>query len=320
MPFSNILTIKKVLEIIADADADVGARLTYIKILGEVNILESVPVLLRLMESGRSSGAIKQAALDALSRYDDPEIGSRVTKAYPDRLRADPFVRNAALSLLAQRKTWATQLLIAIDREKQPGEEFIAHTISKTDVTEPIARRLILLNDPLITETVNKLWPQVGPASSAEKNQRIEIVANILKSGSGNELRGRGLFKSRCESCHRLFDEGGTLGPDLTGYDRKNIGELLVNIIDPNTFIREGYETYRIVMDDRRTLLGNLKGQSGATLTLQPFTGEAIHCQQENVKEIEARKISLMPEGLMNGLTDQQIRDLMAYLTKDQSN
>ena len=123
--------VMKALEIITDDQAEIGERLTYIRIFGEITQPECVPVLLSLVESNRSSGAIKQASLEALSRYDGHEIGSRVTTAYPDKLRADPDVRSAALSLLALRKTWALQLLNAIDRKKQPGEKFIAHTIDK---------------------------------------------------------------------------------------------------------------------------------------------------------------------------------------------
>ena len=140
--------IDKALVIVADDGAAIGERLSYIRIFGELNQPESVPVLLKLMESSRSSGAIKQGSLEALPRYDNPEIGIRVVNAYPDKLRADPFVRNAALALLASRKPWATQLLNAIAREKKPGEKFIAHTIDKTDVPLEIAHQLILLNDP----------------------------------------------------------------------------------------------------------------------------------------------------------------------------
>ena len=107
---------------------------------------------------------------------------------------------------------------------------------------EHIARQLILLNDPSISETVNRLWPTIRPASSSEKNNRIAKVSALLKSGTGNPITGRLIFNSVCGRCHRLFEEGSTIGPDLTGYDRSNISDLLANIIDPDAYIREGYE------------------------------------------------------------------------------
>ncbi|MDH4093110.1 MAG: dehydrogenase, partial [Cyclobacteriaceae bacterium] len=214
--------IDKALLTIADDHAAIGERLSYIRIFGEVNRPESVPVLLKLLESGQSSAAIKQGSLEALPRYDNPKIGSRVVDAYPDKLRADPFVRAAALTLLASRKPWAVQLLNAIAREKKPGEKFIAHTIDKTDVPVEIVHQLTLLKDPDITETVSRLWPETAPVSQDERNSQITRVSQLLKSGAGDPLAGRLIFNSMCGRCHRLFEDGASLGPDLTGYDRKN--------------------------------------------------------------------------------------------------
>jgi putative heme-binding domain-containing protein len=308
--------IEKALKIIADDQVEIGERLSTIRIFGEINQPESVPVLLKLMETNSSSPALKQGALEALPRYDDPEIGLRVGKAYPDKLRSDPLVRAAALALFACRTTWAVQLLNAIDREKQPGEKFIAHTIDKADVPMNIARQLILLHDPAITETVTRLWPAIRPVSASEKNNRIAKVSGLLKSGTGDAVTGRLIYNSLCGRCHRLFDEGSAIGPDLTGYDRSNISDLLANIIDPDAYIREGYEAYHITTTDKRSLLGTIKARSGSTVTVQLLNGEQITLPINQVKEMEAQKISIMPERLLDELPDEQIRDLVAYMMK----
>lgn len=312
--------VGKALEIVADHQADLGERLAFIRVFGEISQPRCVPVLLNLMESSRSSGAIKQASLEALSRYDDPEIGSRVTLAYPDKLRSDPYVRSAALSLLTLRITWAVQLLDAIDRKTQPGEKFIAHTINKTDIPKQLARQMLLLNDQTISARVNRLWPGLGPASSIEKNSEINRITRLLKSGSGDILKGRAIFNDRCANCHRLFDEGAVIGPELTGYDRNNLNDLLTNIVDPDTYIREGYETYHIITKDKRSLVGALESKSGATITIRPFNGDRIRLSLDQVEKMTEQKTSLMPEGLLNGLTDQQIRDMFTYITKDRRN
>jgi putative heme-binding domain-containing protein len=308
--------ITNALKILADHQADVGERLMYIRIFGEINQPESVPVLLKLVESRKSSDAIRQASLKALARYDDPEIGARVTKAYPDILRSDPNVKNEALSLLALRTAWAVQLLNAIDRKTLPGEKFIAHTIDKADVPQEIVRHLILLGDPAINETAYRLWPGVRLASSAEINKRVKEVSRILESGSGDLLKGRLIFNTRCGSCHRLFEEGAEIGPDLTGYDRKNINEMLTNIIDPNAYIREGYGTFHITTTDKRSIVGTLKAKNGSMLTIQPFHGDVITLSSNQVEKMVEQKTSIMPEGLLDGLSDQQIRDIFAYITK----
>lgn len=309
--------IGKALQIMSDDNAALGERLAYIRIFGEINKPEAVPVLLKLMDAGRTSGAIKQASIKALERYGDPEIGKRVTDAYPDRLRADPDVRNAALSLLALRKSWALQLLDAIDKKKKEGEKFVAHRIDKEDIPLRIANQLLLLQDETITGIVTRLWPAVTAATTGQKSLLINKVSEILKSGMGDPVKGKVVFNSRCGNCHRLFGEGADIGPDLTGYDRKNINEIVVNVIDPNAYIREGYGAYHITTADKRSILGTLKSKNGSTISIQQFNGEVTTLSMDQVNEIVEQKTSIMPEGLLNGLSDQAIRDLLAYLSKD---
>ena len=306
--------VEKALAIIANSNAPLVQRLSYIKILGEINQPKAVPVLLSAVESGRSSPAIRQAGLLALQRYGDEEIGRRVVKAYPDLLRSDPDVRAAALSLLATRPAWAMDLLNAIAREKKPGEDFIGRTIDKADVPEHIVRQLKLLNDNSLTAMSNRIWPDLHPATSPEKNNAIEKVTQVVKSGKGNAGAGHVIFTTRCGSCHRLFGEGGNIGPDLTGYDRTNLPDLLTNIIDPSAFIREGYTLFNITTTDGRFLVGRLISREGTAITLQPFTGDAITLSESQVKAMEAQKSSLMPERLLDGLNDQEVRDLIAYI------
>jgi putative heme-binding domain-containing protein len=300
--------VEKALAMIADEQANISERLSYIRLLGEINQPASVPVLLNIMESNQSSGALRQASLQALQRYDHAEIGKRVAQAYPDKLRADLDVQAEALTLFASRTIWAHQLLNAIDHSKR---------ISKEDVPVQIVRQLKLLNDPAIIEAVDRLWPGVQLATTAEKNEDIMKVTRLVQSAPGNALAGRPIYQSRCGSCHKLFDEGGNLGPELTGYDRSNLNDLLLNIIDPNADIREGYVNYHIITTDERTLVGTLTARSGETITIQPSGGEAITLHTDRIQEMQAQANSLMPERLLHGLTDQQMRDLFTYLMQD---
>lgn len=309
--------VEQALAIIADDQAEIGERLSYIRIMGEINQPKSVPPLLNIVESSQSSGALRQAALQALQRYNEDKIGLQVVKAYPNKLRSDSDVRAAALALFVSRTTWAHQLLDAIDGKKQISTKSVARTINKEDVPEQIVRRLKLLNDPAIDEAANRLWPDVRLATSSEKNERIAEVSKLLKSGTGNLSTGRSIFNSTCGSCHRLFDEGGSIGPDLTGYDRSNLNSLLLNTVDPNAYIREGYVNYHITTIDGRTLVGTITDRSGGTITIQPLSGEKISLSTDQIKGMQAQQTSLMPEHLLDKLTDQEIRDLFSFFMQE---
>jgi len=239
-----------------------------------------------------------------------------VIKAYPDKLRADPEVRASALALCATRPAWAMELLAAIDRKKQVNEKFVAHTIDKNDVPEPIVKQLLLLADPEVAKLTMHLWPEVRVATPAEKNATISRITRLLESGGGNQDNGRKIFMATCGSCHRLFGEGGNIGPDLTGYDRGNLRDLLNNIVDPNAYIREGYVSYQVTTSDGRTISGTLKSRTASAISLQPFSGDPITLGLNQVKEIKEQKTSIMPERLLEKMPDQQIKDLLTYLTR----
>ena len=302
----NADAVKKALAVIADEKADFDHRLSYILIFGQTNQPESVPVLLKVIESSKSSGAMKEAALQALQPYDVDEIGLRLVKAYP-QFRGDAGVRNAALDLFASRTSWANDLFTAISETKR---------ISKDDVPDQVARRLKQLNDPKISASADKYWPDVKLATSSEKNEAIAKYSKLIKSGSGDFKKGRILYLANCGYCHRLFNEGGSIGPDLTGYERSNVNYFLLNVIDPNADIREGYGLHRITTKDGRTIEGKIAASNGDTHTIQTQAGKEIILSVDRIREMKALPVSIMPERILDRLNDQEIRDIFAYIMK----
>jgi putative heme-binding domain-containing protein len=124
------------------------------------------------------------------------------------------------------------------------------------------------------------------------------------------------IYQRSCGSCHRLFGEGGDIGPELTGYDRDNVNYLTLNIVDPNADIREGYVNYRIEKTDGQIIIGTIKDRSGGNVTIKPLGGNEMTLSATEVKNMEAQKTSIMPERILEPLSDQEISDLFAYLGK----
>jgi putative heme-binding domain-containing protein len=167
-----------------------------------------------------------------------------------------------------------------------------------------------LLDDKQVKNLSEKIWP------SQENNTTAEIsrVTNILKTGKGNIASGRTAYLTTCGSCHKLFNEGGDAGPELTGYDRSDMHGLLTNIIDPDTYIREGYTLFHIITKDGRNMVGTLLSESGNSKTIRTFTGETTIITSDQLASLEPLKKSPMPSGLFKHMNDQQIRDLVHYL------
>ncbi|MEQ6118239.1 PVC-type heme-binding CxxCH protein [Reichenbachiella sp. MALMAid0571] len=299
--------VAEALEIIADKNAPKLERLSYIRILGEINQPTAVPVLLAIAEDQGYSAGIRLASIQSLKHYEDNTIGTTIANAYQHKIRADLDLRNECFRLFASRATWARALLSKIVDERE---------IKKEEVPLDIVRQIKMLDNPDLVSQVDAFWPEVKIASSSEKQQEIERVRSALQSKNGDIKTGQLIYQRSCGSCHRLFGEGGDIGPELTGYDRDNVNYLTLNIVNPNADIREGYVNYRILKTDGQVIIGTIKDRSGGNVTIKPLGGTETILSSTEIKLMEAQKMSIMPERILESLSDQEIRDLFAYLGK----
>ncbi|MDP6356199.1 MAG: c-type cytochrome, partial [Planctomycetota bacterium] len=121
------------------------------------------------------------------------------------------------------------------------------------------------------------------------------------------------LFSKLCSNCHRLHDAGGDLGPDLTGSNRADLNYLLENIVDPNAAVNKSYILQTILTTDERVLEGVLQNSDKNSVSLKTVTGP-IRVSRNEIMKMVNTKMSAMPEGLLQGLKPDEIRDLVAYL------
>jgi putative membrane-bound dehydrogenase-like protein len=295
--------VERSLKLAADEMADPARRLEIIRVFGEVDQPKCVSVLLDTLKA-TPSAPVKREVLGALQRYNDVDVPTRVLEMYADQLTDKDGMRSSANALLVSRPAWALQFLEAIDAGK----------INPRTVPLDVVRSLKLHSEPRIAKLVEKHWGQVRSSTSAEKQQEMARLANALKVGTGDAKAGKEIFTTTCAKCHKLFDEGGTVGPDLTGYERDKAIYWIENIVDPSAVIREEYTTFVIQTKDGRTLTGIITEQDKQTVTLKTPEGETKRVAREKIDDLKASPISIMPEDQMRALTDQQIRDLFAYL------
>jgi putative membrane-bound dehydrogenase-like protein len=294
--------IAQALKIVADEKADRPTRLAYIEILGQIHQSKAVPALTRLLSSSPSH-AIKRVALEALMNYDDPAIGKAVLRQYQTTLPDEQGLRSTAQRLLASRKPWTLALLDDIE----------ASSIEQTSIALSVVEQMRLQNDPEINRRVEKLWGRVRP-SPAEAQQQVQRYQSVLRSGTGDLARGKAVFTQNCATCHKLFGEGGNAGPELTGYERTNLDFMLPAIVDPSAAIREEFTNFAIFTADGRTLTGLIQDQNNRTVTLRSVDNQTTLVNRDQIETLQALPVSLMPDGLLGKLSDEQVRDLFAYL------
>lgn len=121
------------------------------------------------------------------------------------------------------------------------------------------------------------------------------------------------MFQTNCASCHRLYGAGGEIGPDLTGSGRQNLDYLVSNIVDPSAVVSREFRMTILRHTDGRVLSGLLVSQDDERVVLQTVK-EKLTVAKDEVAEQTLSTLSAMPDGLLQPLKEEQIRDLIAYL------
>ena len=125
--------------------------------------------------------------------------------------------------------------------------------------------------------------------------------------------KGRMIFMAACSACHKLYGQGGAIGPELTGSDRHNLKYLLENILDPSAVVPADFRVSVLNLKDGRTITGVIPEQTERTLNVQT-PAERITLERTQIVKQAQLPISLMPEGLLAALGDENVKNLIAYL------
>ena len=308
----NPAAIAEALKTVVDETATRAERLEYLGVLAEVRVSGAVPALSKACRGIVKDDALRQATLTALAAYDDPSIAQVVLSVYPG---LGPLSLPTAQALLASRPVWSKAYVQAIAR-KPSG--WAAPAIPSQSVPPSIIRKIKQHRDSELQTLAEAVWPQTGKATSAELDQQISERAGWIRAEAGDPYAGRTLFQTSCGGCHRLFAQGGEVGPDLTVHDRSDIESLLLAILNPSAEIREGYENHSVETRDGRSLAGFLVEQNPQSVVLRGLDNQNVVLARSEIAELSPAGLSLMPEGLLDGWKPQQVRDLFAYLRSTQ--
>ena len=254
----------------------------------------------------RDDDVMRAAALRAMASLDDETTPAVILKRYAS-FSADE--KRDAISTLAARPAFALALLDAVGSGAIPSR----------DISAFIARQMMELGDAKIEKRLAQVWGNVRP-TAADRTALIadfkkRLPPDVLKKGVPSQ--GRAVFEKTCASCHRLFDAGKAIGPELTGSQRRNLDYVLSNLLDPNAVIGRDYRMTVVVTDGGRVVTGIVREENSQTLTLQTANDLVIVPKDE----IDVRKqspVSMMPEGMLQKMKPEEVRDLLMYLASDE--
>ena len=147
----------------------------------------------------------------------------------------------------------------------------------------------------------------------------IPVVEKGINAGGRDFDKARNLFgEAKCFSCHRFGNEGGGTGPDLTVLaNRFSVKDMLESIILPSKVISDQYQAVVVTTKDERIVTGRIVNLAGNNVMVNtdPFNPNGIvSVDRNNIDTITPSKTSIMPEGLIDGLQEDEIVDLITYL------
>lgn len=297
---ANVPGVEDHLLAVATGTGPESERVTALQILEEMGSAQSVPRLLPLIQTGQPDN-VRLGAIHALARFDDPAITAALLASYEGMPAA---LKSASRDVLFSRAASASEFLTRAEQ----------HPSWAKDVPTGQVRLIAALSSKQLDARVRKVWGNVGQGTPEEKLATMRRFNNDLRAASGDAKAGVRVYNQLCARCHKLYGTGGDLGMDLTNANRSDRNYLLTHIVDPSVYIRKEYMTYELRTKSGRVLSGLMPEQDAASVTLIDGDYRKTRIPKTDIASLEESNVSIMPEGLLDKLTPQQLRDLFAYL------
>jgi putative membrane-bound dehydrogenase-like protein len=237
-------------------------------------------------------------AIRAAAAFDEEALGALMLARYASLTSVE---QAAAIQTMSSRPRYGRMLTEALANG----------TVPRADVPPHIARQLRRIVGVKFAE----VWGPVEPNVVEDRTlSRYRLLLTERAVAAADVRHGRALFERTCASCHVLYGEGGTIGPDLTGSNRANLDYLLFNVLNPDGDVPEAYRLVVVTSRDGRTYSGTVVAETDRLLTLRVVGQDAVVLNKADIQSREATAASMMPAGLFERLTDREVIDLVAYL------
>jgi putative membrane-bound dehydrogenase-like protein len=284
------------LRLIGESSLAETQRVEAVEFLQYANDTGSRAALVELLAPS-SSPALQSAVVTVLSRRRDQTM----TNVFARWSQLAPQTRAKAVSHALARRDMTSALLQAVEN----GD------IARTELSASDIQRLTTYNDGAIRNQALKVFHR-------DDSTRTEIVKKFRGALElkGDAVRGHAIYQQRCITCHRSGAEGSAVGPDLASVANGGKEKLLTSILDPNAEVAAAFIAYSVETKGGESFLGVLAGENPLSVMLKISSGETTRIGRENISSMRGSDKSLMPEGLEEGLTAQDVADLLEFVTQ----
>jgi putative membrane-bound dehydrogenase-like protein len=299
--FGDGRALDEVRKVALDGKADLNSRKAALQTLIDANVPEMRSVCEQLLKTR----FLNTVALKGLIKFDEPAMGKLLAGSYRS---FHPSERAYVIEALASRPTFAAELLELLGNG----------TIPRTELSASQARQIRGFENAILTKRLSEVWGEFrdSPKDKADLMAKLKSEFTPEALSKANRSEGRALFVKQCANCHKLFGQGGEIGPDLTGAGRKDIDYLLSNIVDPSAVVTKDFQMTKFTLTDGRSVNGIVVAETAAAVTVQTEKERQI-IPKPDIEQRTASTVSLMPDGLLSQLKPEEIQQLFAYLMSE---
>jgi putative membrane-bound dehydrogenase-like protein len=245
--------------------------------------------------SGQSE-AVQSAVITTLARYNNPTIPNTLLGRWQ---LLSPRLRNEAVAALLARTDGVPALMNAIESGRIGLATFSSVQLDflRTYPDQAISQAALARFGPVVRE----------------RPDLLERFAPALRL-NGTATVGRQIFQERCASCHRVGFDPQAVGPDLARSRLAGKEKILRSILAPNQEVNPDYTTYVVRTRGGENLLGLMRDENASATTLRQPNGIDVVLPRGNVETLQAQPWSVMPGGLVEGLTPQAMANLLEFI------
>ncbi len=278
----------------ASPDAVLPVRTLAIRVLGKSDPNLGRTTLLGLLKSSRPP-EVQSAAVRALAQLNDGAAATNVFAEWPDYSKS---TRQQLVGAALRSSAIATALLDELDAGK----------IAPIEVDASTRQGLLKLPNAPLRQRAEELF-----RNSSDRDEVIRRFQPCLQL-EGDRRHGAVIFARACLICHAMQGRGGAIGPNIYSVASQPRETLLASILDPSRQVTPDYLSYTITMADGGTLTGLIAAESATAVTMRRQSVPDVTLQRDQIKEMMAQGKSLMPDGLEQGLTQQDVADLISFI------
>jgi putative membrane-bound dehydrogenase-like protein len=280
----------------SDVTKTIAERRMALELIAFSSPKQAVSPLLALLRPGESR-ELQQTALRVLGSLNEVSIATELVKRWK---HLTPPLRDEAATILLSRPTWQAPLIAALEEGDIPVAQ----------LSIPQRTRLAAIRDEKLADRVKSVLASFVVGPRKEAIERYQESLTLKGEGS----RGQIVYRRECMNCHKLRGEGHDVGPSLETIQHRSPQEILIHVLDPNREVSPNFLEYVVRLTDGRVLTGLIASETDAGLTIRRAQLQEETILRSEIEDIASSGKSLMPEGVEQKITPQEMADLITFL------